>query len=369
MQKKERISTLQVIFMTMLFEIGSTPLFLIGGTVKQDSWLAMSIGAAAGFLLLLLLLWIQKHSSGQNLMNMLTAHFGRFSGSLLGGIYCLYFAYQSMRNVRDLGELTAMTLLPRTPVSLTMLLFVLIALYAIWKGTEVIFRLPEILLPLVLFFYGVIVLLLGIMGAIDLGRLLPVFESSPGMLVQTALPDILSFPFGQMIVFLMLWSLWDKPGVPYKQSLVAYALISLFLIFMNIVNMAVLGPTIAGISQLPLLKVVRTLSNLKFIERLDILVTIQLFIGLLIKMMLFFLCAVKGISVLTGKREQWWVFPVGAVIYGTSFLARNYTEHIAIGLGPSLKIDPLFQVAVPLLLAFSILLRRTNKRSSPQKRT
>lgn len=99
-------------------------------------------------------------------------------------------------------------------------------------------------------------------------------------------------------------------------------------------------------------------------ERLDILVTTQLFIGLLIKMMLFYFCAVKGISELSGKPAKWWVFPVGAAIYGTSFLARDYTQHIAIGLGPSLKIDPLFQIGFPLLLSISILLRGWFKRTS-----
>lgn len=364
MKKKEQVSGLQIVFMIMLFEIGSTPLFLLGGKAKQDSWLAMCFGSAAGFVLLLLLLWIQSRSPKQDLMGMLTSHFGRIAGSLIGGIYCLYFAYQSMRNVRDLGELTAMTLLPLTPMSLTMLIFVLTALYAIWKGTEVIFRLPEVLLPLVLFFYFIIILLLGIMGSLDFTHLMPVFESDLLTIIKTALPDIVSFPFGQMIVFLMLWTLWEKPGVPVKNSLAAYTLISIFLIFMNAVNVAVLGPAVAGISQLPFLKVVRTLSHLKFIERLDIFVTILLFIGLLIKMMVFYFCAVKGLTSLTNKPTKWWVFPVGALIYGASFIERDYTQHIAFGLGPSLKIDPIFQVAIPLLLALSILIRSRKKANS-----
>ncbi|MFD1909375.1 hypothetical protein ACFTAO_05130 [Paenibacillus rhizoplanae] len=49
----------------------------------------------------------------------------------------------------------------------------------------------------------------------------------------------------------MLWSLWEKPGLPVKYTVNAYLLISLFLIFMNALNVAVLGPTISGISQLP----------------------------------------------------------------------------------------------------------------------
>ncbi|MHA6534330.1 GerAB/ArcD/ProY family transporter [Paenibacillus sp. BAC0078] len=364
MQKNEQVSALQISFMIMLFEIGSTPLFLLGGKAKQDSWLVMCTGSAAGFILLLLLMWIQQRSMDTDLIGMLQSHFGRIAGSVLGGIYSLYFAYESMRNVRDLGEMTAMTMLPKTPMAVTMLIFISIALYAIWKGTEVIFRLPEVLLPLLLFFYGLLIVLLGIMGSLDLNHLTPVLDGGLLPIIKTALPDVVSFPFGQMIVFLMLWSLWDKPGVPVKNTITAYLLISIFLIFMNALNVAVLGPTVAGFSQLPFLKIVRTLSSLKFIERLDILVTIQLFIGLLIKMMLFYFCSVKAVAELTGKPAKWWVFPVGAVIYGASFLERDYTQHIAIGLGPSLKIDPIFQVGIPLLLAISILLRSRSKHSS-----
>lgn len=357
MPNKEQVSSLQIAFMIMLFEIGSTPLFLLGGTAKQDSWLAMCTGSAAGFILLLLLMWIQWRSPDTDLIGMLKLHFGKLPGAFIGAVYSLYFAYQSMRNVRDLGELTAMTILPGTPMSVTMLIFVLLALYAIWKGAEVVFRLPEVLLPVMLFFYILLVIMLGMMGSIDFGRLLPVLEGGLMPVIEAALPEIVSFPFGQMIVFLMLWSLWEKPGLPVKYTVNAYLLISLFLIFMNALNVAVLGPTIAGISQLPFLKTVRTLSNLKFVERLDILVTIQLFVGLLIKMMIFYFCSVKAMAELTGKPAKWWVFPVGAVIYGASFLERDYTQHIAIGLGPSLKLDPVFQVAIPLLLAVSIWVR------------
>lgn len=134
MPKKEQVTSLQIAFMIMLFEIGSTPLFLLGGKAKQDSWLAMCTGSAAGFILLLLLMWIQHRSQDTDLIGMLKFHFGKVPGSFIGGIYSLYFAYQSMRNVRDLGELTSMTLLPRTPMSITMIIFVLLALYAIWKG-------------------------------------------------------------------------------------------------------------------------------------------------------------------------------------------------------------------------------------------
>lgn len=369
--KKERLSSTQISFMIMMFEIGSTPLFLLGSKAKQDSWLAMIIGSAAGCLLLLCYIWMQRLSLQDDLIGLFKQGFGRFIGSSVGFIYCLYFAYQSMRNVRDFGELTKLTLLPKSPMFVTMLIFLILGGYAIWKGAEVLFKLPEILLPVVLFFYFVIVILLLIMRNIDFRRLAPVLENGILPVIKAALPDLVSFPFGQMIVFLMFWSLWEKPGIPVKQTLLSYSGISLFLVCMNAINLAILGPIIGGVSQFPFLKSVRTLSNLRFIERLDLLVVILLFLGLLMKMTLFFYCAVRGMSHVFSKSsraDKWIVFPIGLLIYGSSFIEKDYEQHFAVGLGPSLKVDIVFQIAIPLLLLLFLLIRKRFKASSAKRK-
>ncbi|RQW12132.1 hypothetical protein EH198_09535 [Paenibacillus rhizophilus] len=350
--------------MVILFEIGSTPLFLLGADAKQDSWLAMSAGAAAGFALLLLFLWLQQRLPEMELPEMLRFGFGRIAGTFFGIVYSCYFAYQSMRNVRDFGELTALTILQSTPMSITMLVFILIAAYAIWKGAEIIFRLPEILLPGLLFCYFLLIILFILMGNADIKRLTPVAENGLWPILQAALPEILSFPFGQMIVFLLLWPLWEKPGVPVKNTVWAYVGVSVFLIFMNALNLAILGPVLAGSFYLPFLESVRTLSSLRFIERLDILVTLMIFIGLFIKIVIWYYCAVEIAASLTRTSAKWWVFPLGALIYAASFIERNYTQHIAVGLGPSTRIDTIFQIAIPLILAVAAALRLQSSRSS-----
>ncbi|WP_232436868.1 GerAB/ArcD/ProY family transporter [Paenibacillus senegalimassiliensis] len=357
-EHQERISSVQIFFMVILFEIGSTPLFLLGGKAKQDSWIAMSIGSLAGFLLLLVFLWIQKRSPRSSWMNILQRGFGRIAGTTIGILYCLYFAYESMRNVRDLGELAKLVMLPETPMFLTMLIFVSIGGYAISKGAEIVFNLPELLLPLMMLSYAVLITLLLTLGTVDFTKLQPILEQGILPVVQAALPDIVSFPFGQMLVFLMIWPLWNQNGVPVKSTLLGYFTVSLFLIFMNVLNMAILGPAVATTSQLPFLKSARTLSHFLFIERLDLVVTILLFYGLLMKMTLFFFCAVRGIAQLTQRSGRFWVIPLGLLIYASSFIEQGYAQHFAIGLGPSLKVDVLFQIAIPLLILSMLLIRK-----------
>ncbi|MNW35880.1 Spore germination protein YndE [compost metagenome] len=359
---KARLTSLQISFMVILFEIGSTPLFLLGSKAKQDSWLAMTVGSIVGFLLLLVFLWIQSRFPESAWIEILKKSFGTIAGSGFGGIYCLYFAYQSMRNVRDFGELSKLTLLPKSPMFLTILIFVATGAYVVWKGAAVFFRLPEILLPIMFVVYCSLVAVLLIMGSVDINNLTPVLEHGIIPVISTAIPDIVSFPFGQMLVFLMVWSLWENPGVPVKSTLTGYIIVSLFLIFMNILNMAILGPVISSTSQLPFLKSIRTLSHFLLIEKLDIFVTILLYLGLLVKMTLFFFCAVQGVAYLAKSSHKGWVIPVGGLIYAASFIEKDYTRHLAIGLGPSLKVDVFFQVVVPLL-ALLLLLVRGRKRS------
>ncbi|MBY9081158.1 endospore germination permease [Paenibacillus sp. HN-1] len=344
--------------MIILFEIGSVPLFHLGAKAKQDSWLAIGVGAAVGLVLLLLLLWLQKRMPEMELTGMLRYGFGRIAGSVAGVLYFCYFAYESMRNVRDIGEMTALTLLRTTPIFITMLIFLLIAGYATWKGAEIIFRLPEILLPGLMLSYSLLIALFFILKRADIRWLLPVAENGLLPIVQAALPDLISFPFGQMIVFLMVWPLWNGNGVPVRNTLWAYAAVSLFLVLMNVLNSAVLGPSLAANSILPLLEASRALVELKFIERLDILVTIMIFVGLMIKILLYFYCAVEILANLTRLSAKWLIVLVIALIYSSAFLERNYTQHIAVGLGPSLKVDLLFQIVIPLVMAVSVALRQ-----------
>lgn len=361
---KRRITGMQMAFMVVLFEIGSTPLFLLGSKAKQDSWIAVAVGAAAGLALLFLFLLLQSRMPDMELSRMLRFGFGRAAGSAAGVIYSLYFAYEAMRNVRDSGELTALTMLQTTPMFITMLISVLIAGYAIWKGAEVIFHLPEILLPGLMLAYFLLIIVFFLMGNADWRRLLPMAENGFMPILNAALPDIVSFPFGQMLVFLMLWPLWKGTGVPVRYTVRAYIGVSLFLIFMNALIIAVLGPILGANSILPLLETVRLLCDLRFIERLDILVTVMIFIGVAIKILIFYYCAVEMMANLTKTSAKGWILLFGALIYGASFLERDYTQHIEIGLGPSLRVDVLFQIAVPVLLTVAVVLRQRFSRAS-----
>ncbi|MEK3882061.1 endospore germination permease [Paenibacillus sp. PL2-23] len=346
----QQIGKSQLAILIMLFMIGSTPLFELGIKAKQDSWIAMTVAATVGLILLVLYIRLQKRAPSVGIADLYKFHFGRYIGGAVGVIQAMWFAYESMRNVRDFGELTTMALLGFTPKWIIMLIILLVSAYTASKGVEVFVRVVQLLLPVVVISYGLLILLVFSSGLVKLGRLLPMMENGPMPIVQAVFPDLLSFPFGQMVVMLVFWSLVKEKNLIGPASYKAYLIVSAFLVGMNMLIMCVLGPQLSALTALPLLQVVQLVRLANFLERLDIIVTLLLYTGLYVKITTLFIASILTVNAVTGISQRSLVFPIGAFIYGMSFLEPNNTYHIWIGLDITLKIVPLFQIVLPLAM-------------------
>lgn len=197
----QQIGKSQLSVFIIVFLIGSTPLFELGIKAKQDAWIAMILAAIAGLLLAVMYVHIQKRSPESELAELYIMHFGRYLGGFVGLLYALWFAYESMRNVRDVGELTVMALLTSTPRWIIMLLIISVAAYTVSKGLEVFVRVVQLLFPIAAISYGFLLVLLFITRLPQITNLLPILENGLLPVMKVAFPDLLSFPFGQMVVF------------------------------------------------------------------------------------------------------------------------------------------------------------------------
>lgn len=244
----EKIGKYQIIAMTILFMIGSTPLYELGIEAKQDAWLVVLVAMITGMLLLFIYLYIQNQNSEHALPQILNQHFGKYLGSIITAAYIVYFAYESMRNTREFADIINISFLPSTPLYFLILLMVLLSGYAVWKGIEVFFRVTEFLLPFTLIGYILIVLMFIGSNIIHLERLMPILENGILPVLRTSLPEVISFPFGQVVVFLMFWSHLEDKKTLSKASLSSYIFVGIFLLIFNILNLAILDPTITSIS-------------------------------------------------------------------------------------------------------------------------
>jgi spore germination protein (amino acid permease) len=351
-----RIGTYQLFVMVVMFHIGSTPLFQLGSKAKQDSWLAVLLGAAGGLLIMAVFIKLQQRKSDAGLIALLQLTAGRWGAAVIGLLYAVYFAYQSMRNVRDFGELTSLSLLENNPKWFIMAVILLIAGYTVMNGNESFFRTTQLLFLIMLGSYLLLTVLIGCNGLLQLRMVRPVMEQGPMSIVHAAFPDIFSFPFTQGVIFLVFWQYAENWKQARRASYWGYIASALFIVFMNAMSVMVLGP-LASTSSMPFLEVVQLVQVAEFIERLDVVVTVLLFIGLYVKMTAFYLAATIVLRELFRIPVRWIAAPVGALIYAAAFIERNNTVHLAVGLGISLRLSLVMQVVIPILLLLLALMR------------
>ncbi|RRJ65540.1 spore gernimation protein [Paenibacillus oralis] len=358
--KQEKSGLAELISGFVLFEVGSTTLFQIGGDAGQDAWAAMAIAAVAGFILLLMYLAIHRRDPELDLFELCRKYLGKTAGSLLSVLFVVYFAYEASRNLRDLGELAAYVLLNRTPLVVIMLIGLAIVANSARYGLRVVFLCGLVLFPLVVLSYMILISMIGGLGLMHFENMLPILENGLKP-VWKEVPNIISFPFAQPMLFLVFFSRLKTEQNARKAFLIAYGCTAVFLIAVNQINVLVLGPKLASTVAFPLLQTVQLIELAEVFERMDVLFVIVLFMGLGAKMLLFYIGAVKGCDRVTGVPYKKWIIPVGIAIFGAALTSPNYSHFIWVGLEVVLKWYPLIQICAPALLFMAMLIKRKKK--------
>ncbi|MGP0583941.1 GerAB/ArcD/ProY family transporter [Paenibacillus timonensis] len=343
-----------------LFEVGSTTLFQIGAEAKQDAWLVMLLGALAGVPLLLMHLAIHRLDPKRDLFELCRTYFGKVAGTFFGSVFAAYFAYEASRNLRDLGELASYMLLNRTPIGIIILIAALVIANSVRYGPHVVFLSCLVMIPFIIVSYFILISMIAGVGLIHVENMIPVLEN--GFLpVLKNIPDVISFPFGQTVLFLVFFPMIHQQKNMRKAVLVTYGLTALFLILVNQMNVLVLGPKLAETVTFPLLQAVQLIELVEVFERMDILFVLVLFIGLGTKLVLFYIGAVAGGSRITGTPYKKWVIPFGIAIFGMSFISPNFTHHLWVGIDVVLKWYPIIQIGLPVILMILMLVRKKKR--------
>ncbi len=362
-----RISKHQLFCLIILFEIGSTTLFALGIDAKQDAWIAILFAMLCGLVLLCIYTELQKHFPGKNFAEIIITLLGKVLGGPLVLLYALYFIYVSTRNLRDFGELIVTTFLPGTPQIVVLIIFMLTVFYILFLGFEVLSRTSEIMLPVVLLFIIGAYVMISISGQVNLRELTPVLASGLKPVLNTAFPLVVTFPFGEMVVFLMYWCYADSKQAIRRTSFLAVGISGLLLIVSVIIIISVLGVNYASTATIPFLEVVKLINIGDILTNLDAIGIMVIFIGGLFKMTLFFYGGVLALTTLFKiKDKRWMILPAGIFTIWLSIVFEpNYPYHVWLGLKLTTKyIHIPFQIIMPiLLLIIGWLKKKTNKDS------
>ena len=315
------------------------------------------LSTVGGLALISIYLYLQSRYPEETLVQFLPRIVGRVAGKLLGLAYIVYFLYLGARAVRDYGELTVTVLLPSTPIGAINGLGVLLVVYCLRHGREVLARVSEVLLPL-----GVLPLLsvvLLVLPRIRAENLLPVLGNGPGPVLAASFPLGVTVPFGETVVFLMLWSNEGKERA--RGAVRAIIIAGLMLTYLNLLGAAVLGSHLARTSPFPLLEVVRQISVAEVVDRIDVMAALVMTLGGFTRVAVYLYGATVGLAQWLGVADyRPLVLPVATIVMAlTITIAQSYPEHVLVGLRlvPSLLHVP-FQIAIPSLLLLVVLIKR-----------
>ncbi|MFD2611840.1 GerAB/ArcD/ProY family transporter [Paenibacillus gansuensis] len=361
---KGNVAPRQLFCMMFLFELGSSVVVGLGLQAKQAAWVAVLIGMAAGLLLMAMYYYIYRFSPSRNWAETLVYLLGPYAGTALALGYMLYFLYIGSRVLGDFGYLISITAFNETPVLVMNAVMMILIMYSFNKGILVLARGSEIMFGF-LFFVGIIVAFLtGMSGIVKPEQSLPLFEDGLKPLLQTAFPLTVTFPFGELIVFLMILPTLRKED----SNILATMLKAVFIGGVTLAaviwtEIAVLGPDRASMELFPLMTVLGKVGVGDFIQRLDAVVLSLLIVGVFFKIAVYYYGAVTSYASLlkmSGKGERGVVAVLigGAMLWLSIAMSRNYSDHIKVGLQavPYYMHVPM-QIAVPLIVTLFIFIR------------
>ncbi|WP_342044155.1 GerAB/ArcD/ProY family transporter [Bacillus sp. OTU530] len=331
----ERISITQLFMLTLLFQIGSSGIFGFASAAGKDAWLSVLLSTALGTCLIGIFLILMRLQPGLTLVEWFPAQFGQWLGTPISWFYMLMFLYNSSRTLGDVKDLIPTTILPGTPNWVILSVFMIAIAYALFSGIEVIARLGEIILPVLLVLFLVEIVLIFGSDTIRIERLQPVLGEGWGRVWEGTWPSGAQQSFAETLEFAMIWTLTKQPERIAKTTILATLLYGILLSTFDALAILTFGEEVFSSSTYPLYRLVKTISIADFLENLDALGILYFMGFVFFKVTLQMYGVIRGIQQLLYLSDsRVLVFPVSVIVLILGLTeSKSTSEHIASGLG------------------------------------
>ncbi len=348
------------------FLMGTAVVVGAGEEAKQDFWIAELIAIILGSLIVIAYFYLIRYGGDRNLYQLIKDQFGTYLGGTIIFCYVIYFLYLASRNIRDLTELMRVTIMPLTPIEVVSIMMILLVTYTVFLGLEILGRVTEIVVPYIVGLILFIALLLFVSGEMDFQNLQPIFAEGFQPILKAIFPTLLTFPYGELIVFTVFMASTNHISYVGKISVSSILCAGMLILLSDLIQITVLGVDLKGRSLFPLLVAAREINILGFFERVDILVVFILTTGIFIKVSVFFLASIKGLQFVFNVHYRDLVLPIGMLIsYYSIVIASNVAEHFEEGLQlvPYVLHIP-FQFIIPTCIFLLLAIKKMRKRGN-----
>ncbi|MTI47097.1 MAG: spore gernimation protein [Firmicutes bacterium] len=318
----ERISNKQEVFTIILFVVGVSSIFTTGIEAGNDLWLSVICSVIFAIPAVAIYARINYLYPGKDLFDILEICFGKILGKIVGLLYVWFAFHLSSLVVRDFGEFYVTVAAPETPMIVPMLFVTLLNIWIIKEGIETIGKFVEIYVPFIIGLIIITVLLL--IPQMEIDNLKPLLYNGIKPVLKGAFTDF-SFPFGEIVIFTMIFSSIKKKGLSHFKIYFSGLFISGFIILISsTTDLLVLGADRVSEVYFPSYDAVRRLNVGNFIQRMEIVVSVVFLIGGFVKLSVCSLAACKGLTKVFGFKDyRFIVTPVALVKLNLAYLISD----------------------------------------------
>jgi spore germination protein KB len=355
---KENISLTQLFTIMVNFLLGSAIVLGVGKEAGKDAWIAIGIATVIGTGLMYFYYSLNRLLPNKNLFEMMEYCFTRPAAIFMNFIYSVYFFFLSCRVIRDFAELISSAILPVTPIEVITLTFMLVIAYIVYLGLEVLGRVTEIFTPYLLGLIILLAIFLVVSGAIELHNVEPVLGDGLKPVIKTIFPSLISFPFGELVVFTVILSSVTEFKKSKKVSFFSVLIAGGFLVLGSLLVLVTLGSDIVQSANFPLLSASKRVAIGHFIERIDPIVVFIMMLGIVVKSAVYFYGGLKGLEYVFRIPYRYFIVPISMIVTTFSILTTaNFAEFLDWKVTLTHYLNPPMQLAIPSVIMVILILK------------
>ena len=342
----------QLMALMVLFLIASAMLSNVGGDAGPNVWIVILISTSLGIFLYLMYCRISKLNNYQGLSNILRNTLGKFLGTFVLFSYAVFFFIRCLMVGNALTDMAQQSLMIGADQRGVMNLFLIVIVFSSLYGFKIIGRSSEIFLAVLigaLIPFFVTVLYTGVFKPINL---VPILAHGLKGLEHDIL-RVFFFPFGEILVFLMFFHYIPKnqKNDIKKKGCFGILIASFLMIAVDATTLGILGPDLTKNFQYPFYNAMQLAGLRGLHERLDPLAGIIILLSSYIKSIVYYYATILAFESLSVKFNFKWVLGIVTVLIYllAPYVRLEQYKRVHLDILP-LRIYPIFQLAIPLLL-------------------
>lgn len=359
--QKEVLSDKQAVCVIILFLSGTSSASLFGIAAGKDVWLAIILSVLGALISGIIIARIHYTFPDKNLFEVLEICFGKFPGKLLGILLAAYTLQASIDVLSNMSFFIQTVTMPETPRTATIIIIMSLCLWVVKEGVEVLGRWSEFFIPMFVIALFIAVMLL--IPRMDLNNIRPVLYGGITPVLKGAFFTF-TFPFGEIVVFSLIFSSFRTRKSPYKVYTISLLLAGGLVLIISLTDILVLGVDLSLALYYPSYSAVSKIAMGEFLERLEITSALAMILGGFVKVSIYLMASCKGIAnIFKYKDYRFLVAPLVLLIISTStFFHKNILDYTEWNNGTWPYLALLFQVIIPVIVLGLCEVRRVLKK-------